>query len=523
MLGCMITIMNKIIIIILKNIKQGISFLEKPTTPFINILLTFVAAIILHCFFVIFRGKIDAGNFLRFLHHSLHFVAVALTFILAFHFLTRVSIEKTARVVLPSFFMLISVPIINLLLCRGDSCGGGYLSLGGRSSLFMRFLTFFWEMKPVYGGVTPGMRIAIAFVLLISYAYLIIKTQRWFFSLLGTFFIYVLTFVYAAVPILLESLLCVGIFLGRGQHLFVQAYLTFIVLQGFVVFYRVNKHYFVTLLKDIRPYRLLHNIAMFFLGLIIAEAKVNISTVLTLESFFSILNAVFAIVFACVFSIISNNIVDRRIDEISNPNRPLIRSDISFSTYQRMQWFALVFSVICAAVSSAAMLLFILVFICVYYIYSKYPFRLKRILFFSKFCIAFNSLVLIFAGYQHFIGSLKDFPKGLILYVLIGLTFINNFIDIKDEAGDRNEGILTLPVLLGAKRAKVFIGLSFVGMYAGIGFLIQDFVLYVLAVAAGWMQFYLVNKSHYDERWIFLLYLGGLIGTFFYYLFFLRV
>src|SRR5207253_488897 len=70
------------------------------------------------------------------------------------------------------------------------------------------------------------------------------------------------------------------------------------------------------------------------------------------------------------------------------------------------------------------------VFMATNYLYSAYPFCLKRVPVLSKCVIAINSLILMLLGFWLVTGNISDFPKPLYLIVLVLLTLAANVVDL---------------------------------------------------------------------------------------------
>jgi len=81
------------------------------------------------------------------------------------------------------------------------------------------------------------------------------------------------------------------------------------------------------------------------------------------------------------------------------------------------------------------------------------------------------------------------------------------FIDIKDYEGDKKEGIKTLPVVLGLKKSKRLIGAFFVLTYLSVYLVVKEKVLLIPLFVLGCIQYFLVNRKKYHERWVFIAYL----------------
>ena len=192
---------------------------------------------------------------------------------------------------------------------------------------------------------------------------------------------------------------------------------------------------------------------------------------------------------------------------MSNQDRPL-QTGMDLITYKKLAWGSLFGAIFCAFVVSVDVFYFITFFIGNYWLYSMPPMRLKRVPVFSKFIIAFNSFLMALLGFVLSGQIFPDFPVEVMLLLLVGFTLVINFIDLKDVAGDRAEGIKTLPVLLGMRMSQYLIALFFVGLYGAfyLLFALPDWSL-GLIVPAGLAQVYFVTQKKYQEQPVFLTYL----------------
>ena len=211
-----------------------------------------------------------------------------------------------------------------------------------------------------------------------------------------------------------------------------------------------------------------------------------------------------SLLFASLFSILTNNMADYEIDRISHPDRPLVSGSIRFYVYQRLAWPFLGAALFYAIIVNFTTLFFVTLLIGNYFLYSMPPFRLKRVTFFSKLVISVNSLAAVMLGVLTITDSLYNLPAITFPIVLIGITAVANFLDIKDYEGDKQVGIATLPVVLGLTKAKILVGLFFILTYGAL-FLVIDFLkapLYWLPVFVflGIIQFFLTNRKRYNEN-----------------------
>ncbi len=272
----------------------------------------------------------------------------------------------------------------------------------------------------------------------------------------------------------------------------------------------LKKNHVLFLLKDLRYLRIGHYVLFIFLG---AALRPDFPPPnLNLETFINFLLAIISIVFSILFSIITNNLADLEIDKISNPNRPHITGVIDQRSYLKYAFISFFFSVSFSAMVNFEVFLLNFVFILLYFIYSIPPFRLKRIPILSKMIIGINSVILLNMG-RIILYPNKFFPILPTTLLAIGVGIISNFIDIKDYEGDLAGGIKTIPVLIGLKISKKIIGLCFIFIYPcaiillypyfPLNFLINSLLPILFFIAL--IQYYFINRNHFEERFIFLI------------------
>jgi len=486
---------------------RAIDHLENSPAPFSYFILTFFFATTIRNFLEIFSDRdcvISPGNFF---HYDLSYVALAMLFILLLHLGTRTPVAKAARVVLPSFLILCLVPFLDLLLSLGEGYNIAYLSPNSHGPLLPRLLTFFGPFGE--RGISPGIRVEVALVLLGTFLFIYTKTGRWLRGLFFTLAAYLVLFFYLALPYLMAPVLkFLGLRFLHSNGQFVGFYLLIILLAGVPLLYRADPAKFRSIIADIRPGRLAHYLLMAALGVAMG-ANVHPLTIFSTSPFQLLFIAV-SITFAWLFSVMTNNLADDTIDRVSNPGRPLPAGTISRPLYTQLAWVFFFLALLYAGAAHFRDFFFIGVFIAAYFLYSMPPLRLKRIPFFSKLAISGNSFLLFLLGYMTTTGGYTDLPVAVPFYFLTIFTAAVNFIDIKDYDGDKAAGIKTLPVLLGLKTAKRLIALFFFLCYAGLYLVLPDLHLLPVLLGFGLAQFFLVKRENYREGPVFIVHLSSL-------------
>jgi len=491
-----------------KSLKKIIDSLENSKAPFIYFILTFLFVISLRNFIEIFSDTDTSQISLeQFFHYDITYISLAMLLILIFYIATKKDIFKIIRVITTSFVILNLAPILDLILSLGKGFNMAYILPEYHSNLIIRFFTFFGNFPKL--GITPGIKIEVALVLVGSFVYFYISNHKLFKSLFYTLVTYTTIFFYLAAPFLVKWLLeLFGLTYKYSDITMRNFFLTLIIIIGILLVYLTNRKYFWLIVEDIRPFRLIHLEMMLFMGFIIGIGKVEY--ILNETNLFTFVFIPVSIASAWIYSVITNNITDYEIDRVSNKNRPLIDFKISKETYQKSSWVFLFIALFCSLMVSSKAFFMVLLFIGNYFLYSMPPLRLKRIPLFSKMVIAFNSLILVMLGFIISTGKLEGFPVILIAFFLIGFTLVINFIDIKDYEGDKKAGIKTLPVILGLKKSKFIIGLFFLLTNLAVYFLINKLYLIPVFFIFGITEFLLINRKNYNEKPVFFVYLLSL-------------
>ena len=501
---------------------RAIDSLENSRAPFIYFILTFLFAITLRNFLEIFSDNLPYISRDLFIHYDLSYVALAMILILLFHVLTKTDVVKIAKTILPAFIILTLVPIIDLILSKGQGYHLTYMLPGVHDDLLFRFFTLFGKFDN--SGATPGIKAEIIICFLGGFLYFYYKKPNLIKNIFSTISVYVLLFCLGSTPFIIKGFLeIIGLEYEYSDRLFINFYLLVIFLTGILLFFLAKRKYFKLIIKDVSFFRAISYESMFFLGLLLGT-KYDRFQIDTISVFYFIFIPI-SIFLAGLFSTVFNNIADQEIDKISNKERPLVNFYLTPENYKKLGWLFFGLALIYALAINFQTFFIILLFMGNYFLYSMPPFRLKRIPFFSKLFISLNALILIILGFITITGSVFEFPKTIIIVFLISATLIANFIDIKDYEGDKKAGIKTLPVILGLKNSKILIGSFFIPAYLSIYFLIKELqviegmgvIVYLLIF--GIIQFYLINRRNYSEKSIFLA--SFLFFAFFIYLIYL--
>ena len=496
----------------LKFIKKTIAAIEDTRIPLVYYFISFIGWVAFRRFIEIFSDSsrlrfelYSCASFeyysafwmqiLSHCHHGLYWLQNFLTAAIVLTLATREDSKKVMRAVFFGAFLIIFTPIIDLIANSGRGLNIPYP--------YPRTIGDFF---PIPRDFTIGMKITIVLSLAAAFFFAFIKTADIFKSAISALGFYLNLAFSSILPFILRPVI---------PHTTTRAFMVCIIIQIIILAWLGNKNFIEALWRDSRLPRVAHYELMFFLGILLVRDGIKAVA----DEWLSFTLIGIAIFLSWIGAVISNNIVDIEIDRITNPNRPSVTGAVELKSYSAAGWACFGLALCGAFLASPAIAYLILVFIGISIVYSLPPFRLKRILLFSKLMIAAASLLMVIIGYVFAGMPLLRFPRIIIWYFLIFAALALNFIDLKDTAGDKAAGILTIPVVFGEKKAKFIIGLFFIAAYLAAGVIIavklnlwSSVTVILLAAGIGLKQFFFFNdKKGYKENRVLLTYLAGLI------------
>jgi 4-hydroxybenzoate polyprenyltransferase len=268
------------------------------------------------------------------------------------------------------------------------------------------------------------------------------------------------------------------------------------------------------ILSDLRLPRILHYVALAGLGAALwlreEERRGAIFQDTTLWMRFGLL--VVCLTYAAIFAIVTNNLEDLEADRISNRGRPLVQGRVDARRYLIAGIACELVALALAFAADARMGAGILAISAGYYVYSCRPLRLKRVPILSKLLIGFNSLCVAVCGYALAGADWRAFPMAWLLFIMLPLSLAANFVDLKDTAGDRVQGVATLPVLLGESLARHLIAAATFTTYLMGAILLGIAWVYPLNLLGAGLHIYFLYRKPYDERWVFLILVGAMFA-----------
>ena len=492
--------------------RRLIDYLESPTIPLINCIITFCGCLIIRNFLEFYSQKTvqlmstyPAVMASSLGHLDASFAYITMIIIILLHYTTKTPVVNVMKVVLPCCVALFLAPIIDFTVSLGEGYNMAYYNPSENVNLLLAYLTYCGQNA----GATIGIRIEVALILFGIFLYAQNKTHHFLKGLGVAWAAYTLIFFWAATPFILKQIIELsGFDYQYSEPPLTRYFLVVNFFLGGIIAYALNKEAFKAIIKEIPKLKVLHYELMLLLGICLGFKVTHypISFQLTNDPYI-IANGILlsiAVFLALLFSMFINNLADIEPDKISNTHRALVRGIVDQATYSKIAYTFMVLTFIYALPVGPHAVFMIALVMSIYYIYSASPLRFKRIPILSKLAISGNSLALMLLGFWLVALNIDGFPAVLYFIVLIGFTLSANFIDLKDIKGDGSAGIKTLPVIWGIKKAQWFCGIAFLGTYLSIYTILHTKVFLLLLAVTGLLQCYLLTRKPYRELPILL-------------------
>ncbi|HOX10844.1 MAG TPA: UbiA family prenyltransferase [Candidatus Moranbacteria bacterium] len=520
---------------------------EKERFSLIKIILALFGIITIRIFLDNLIYPTTDGYFLpmeRFIQEPLYFFSVFFSFSLLMRFFTKESFRSIFSFLIKIFLFVLLIPLLDLALSGKVPDATQYLHIEANNF----FTTFIQVINPFYGqGITIGQHIG-SFFIFASIAWFIYKkTSSVFRGLISAFFSYIILFLYAILPsiitffsikptsidpvvhyntaqapaletyyfILKQSWLMhmakssgTLIFNIDILHEILMSYVFWIliVVQAIIILFISSRHLWKVLMGN---FPILRAAYWFFISATGIGLSYKLFGDLNLQNPANFLALVVFFILCAInlwFAVFINDAEDIEIDKVSNPERPIVKKEISEQELKVTQTCLLLLIVFGTLTMNRAAGFLLIVAQGVYYIYSARPLRLKRHFLFSSILIGIASVSVAMASFflvspdQH----VSTFPIKAILIIGIAYALLSNLKDIKDYEGDKKENMRTLPVVFGLEKSKYIIAALCSLVLIVVPLILELRSMLFVSIFASLFLFFLFIRKNYQEKYIFL-------------------
>lgn len=465
-------------------------------------------------------------------HTFLFFLLSFLVFLPIARLAGAASWTRAANLLLIGFLIIWSPPVIDKIIF-GEHTFWSFYELDGISGLAYRFFHFFGDTPNI--GITYGVRIEVALmsiglglysffrsrspiralrVLLLSYLV---------FFILGTFPSYIAILALAAEKGLFAVtegdiagfMLSPKRFFGHDiadprMALSLRMSLAYAVLCVLAVgtfLYRTSRRTFFALLGNVRWPQIFWHGGLLFLGGGLATLYTGSDTDFDLFEILSMVSMTIAVISAWLASVVPNDLADRRIDALTNPDRPIPKRHLSESTYRSIGLLFFFVSILFSSIVSVKAALFLLAYQAIAWIYSAPPLRLKRIPFVATLLSAAAGMTVLFSGYSVLAPTqdISALPFPLLAFLFLCYAVTIPLKDFKDIRGDRSDGVITIPVLFGEEGGRYAVGTALFCCYVASPVALHDAGLFLPAFIFGSIAFLSVRRADRKRnQWVTL-------------------
>ena len=511
----------------LKLIKRIIVKIEDTPTSFSFWLISFLSIIAIRILIESWTGGILNKTAGYFFHHIAYtFLFFTLSYFIFLGILQKffkITFAKASNIMLVGYLIIFLPPLVDYILLK-DKLYMSFYGIYGLSEMPKRFLMFFGS-NPDF-GITYGVRTEIALTVLFLFIYGYVKTnKKKLRSALLALSAYMILFVLATFPSWITILVkgsSIGFFKVSEVQI-VQMFLTparlfsrntgsyfnalsiklsliYALLIIGVIFLGLFLNYrdkLFAFLKNIRPIQIIYHLGLLFIG---AGLGIKFTTTTWDLDFFNtiaFLNIIMAIILTWTTSAIVNDIADQKVDVISNKKRPLVAKKFSKQEYIIIGSITFFFSLLLSAIVNPKVAMLLVAYQALAWIYSAQPLRFKRIPILATAISAIASLLIFIAGYILVVPTqdISQLPSQILWLIFISLTLSLPIKDLKDIAGDKQNGIKTIPVIFGKYWGKIIISSGiFISYVLSVIFLNETKLLW-WAILFGGISFWMVVSS----------------------------
>ena len=470
---------------------------------------------------------------IEYLHNFLFFALAAMLLWLNLSFFLKINPKKIA-----SFFLWISwgillSPLLDMVKTGGEVYWSFYV-IGGPKFLFSQYITFISGLPS--GIVYFGTKIVFLSSILLSGIVVLIKTKNFLKALLSAFLAYTALFLIGSAP----SVVAIVYYLFKEGRVFtlnlqaahvIQAlavpvpifavklgnlayalpfnlefilYPLFLCLL-FLLFFIIDKKKVFFLLRNVRLPQLTYHGGLFFIGLALGAWFYRENITINAFALFAALDLLLGICLAWLASVVVNDVYDFSLDLISNPERPLQSEIITKKEYCEIGWLLFYLSLFAGLLVSLKFFGLLLIYQMIAWAYSASPYRLKRFPIVASFVSATASIVVFFIGFVLVSGdqNIQGLPWRVILLLIISYTLSLPIKDFKDIAGDKKDGIKTIPVIFGEENGRIVVGAGIFISFMLSVFLLNENRLFFWALIFGGLSYFVVANKRIHPRKVF--------------------
>ena len=495
--------------------------------------LSFLGIISIRLFLDNFVAKTGKAVFLSSMdvHNYLFFLLVILLVWLVLAIFLKVNPLDISRLMAWSIFGFIFPAVVDILWTGGSVFWSAYLT-SDPQTLLSQYISIFGHLPS--GIVYFGTKVVFLSGIILTALLIFVKTRSFFRALISIPIMYSVLFFMAGFPSFfyyactilgggsLTDISSVKVFqfVSTGYHIFglesvdimsgLPYNLNFIYFLATmfllsILFFWGAKSKLLAFLKNARYPQLIYHSGLYCMGAALGYLAYPQNLYLNVFSIAAFVVLLASIILAWEASVIANDIFDCRIDDITNIDRPLQKNIFSTKEYYHLGVMLFLFSLLGGFLVGPRFMALLFIYQFIAWIYSAAPFRLKRFPGIATFLSAVASLTILFLGFMLFSGdnNLQGLSWRIIILLLLALTLSLPIKDFKDIAGDKADGVWTIPVLFGEEKGRLIVASGIFISFVSSTFFLNEFKLFWWSLLAGCGAFWVLTNKKIKPRQLF--------------------
>jgi 4-hydroxybenzoate polyprenyltransferase len=476
---------------------------------------------------VSFRNHSPESYFLTFTHYFLEFLLTLLLTIPIVRWANGGDFKRAANLIIFSFLLVLTPPLTDLLI-MGNPAPFSIYEFGSFKETVHHFFTFFDDTPEI--GITYGIRLEIALSVLGIALYAYLRSKKFWKAAVSGILVYAVLYLVSTFPSWITFVLLtpekglfaitgydtVGLFLSPQTILSNPApdmvnalhakmslvYGVLLVPLVGALILRYFRKYFLALWNNARFPQIIWHGGLLFLGGTLAMIFAGVRPGFDIFTVLAVASLVAAVESAWIASVVANDITDKKIDEVTNPARPLPTHTIPEHLYAEMGMLFFLASLLLAAIVNIKLALVLLAYQAIAWIYSMPPLRLKRFPVIATLLSSSAGILVLLAGFLALspAADLATIPPSLLSFLFVAYVLTIPLKDFKDVRGDGADGVFTIPVLLGIPRARLAIGSALFLCYAASPVVFHEPRFIVPGVLFGSLAYFSIARAERGNR-----------------------
>jgi 4-hydroxybenzoate polyprenyltransferase len=462
--------------------------------------------------------------------HNLYFFLISFLMIWIFlSLLLKINPAKLAYIFSLAAILIIFPPLIDMVKTQGQVFWSFYI-LSSVADLKIQFLTVFGHLPS--GIVYFGTRIVFIAAIIFITGLVYFKTKNPIKALITAFAAYVILFFMGSFPSIFSyfyypiiekknigeiQAFNIAQLFGTPQKLFGITpmdfkysfaykldliYFMFLMLLFTILFYMISRQKFWAVLKNFRYPQIIFHTGLYLAGAGLAFLRYPQNLELNIFSLLTVAVLAVSVWLAWKASVVLNDVIDLKIDKISNSWRPLPKEIFSQNDYIQFGLACFLLSLLGGITVGTKFFVLLLAYQVIAWFYSAPPFRLKRFPLVATLASSLALLMVFFLGYILVSDgqTIATLQARIIFLLLITYTLSIPAKDFKDIEGDRKDGVWTVPVIFGEKKAKLIIASAIFVSFMSSVFFINEVRLFWWALIFGIFTFWVMVWGNIKPR-----------------------